>query len=395
MRPLSDWDGWIRSRLDHLERDGLLRNLKPLDRVGTRTVWRGGRELVNFSSNDYLGLSQHPAVLAGAQRDLRKGSGATASRLMAGTDHDYVALEAALAYFKGTEAALVFGSGYLANVGILPALAGRHDAVFSDRLNHASIVDGVRISGARLYRYRHNDAVDLERLLEEAGGVKRKVIVTETLFGMDGDLAPLERIVELKQRYGAALVVDEAHATGVLGPKGRGWVHAAGLARHVDIHMGTLSKAFGLYGGYVATKRSWAEFLVSSARSFIYSTALPPAVIGGAGAAIELVVAADYQRNRLKRLSESFRRGLRELGLDPGASTSQIQPVVLGGAVEVVEAGRRLEQLGILAVPIRPPTVPQGAARLRFSLCATHTEDDIARALDALRVVTKDLAHAG
>lgn len=384
MCPLTEWDAWVDSRLERLEGDGLLRRIRPADRTGPRTVSRDGPELINFSSNDYLGLSLHPGVLAAAERDLRKGGGATASRLMAGTDYDYTALEASVAFFKGTEAALVFGSGYLANIGTIPALVDRHDAVFSDRLNHASIVDGIKLSGARMYRYRHNDPADLERQLQEADVGGRKLIVTETLFGMDGDLAPLERIVDLKKRYGAALMIDEAHATGVLGPQGRGYAHQLGLAAEVDVHMGTFSKAMGLYGGYVAAKQQWVDLLVTSARSFVYTTALPPAIIGGVGAAVEMVMAAGYQRKRLKELAGRFRDGLGEIGLNAGASASQIVPVVLGGAAEVVEAGRQLEELGVLAVPIRPPTVPQGGARLRFSICATHTEDDIDVALQAL-----------
>ncbi len=242
MRPLS-WDSWVTSRLDRLEHEGLMRRMRPADRTSARTVRREGRDLVNFSSNDYLGLSQHPAVMAGAQRDLRKGSGASASRLMTGTDFDYVALESALAFFKGTEAALVFGSGYLANIGTIPALAGHGDAVFSDRLNHASIVDGILLSGAAVRRYRHNDMDDLEQMLRDHRGTGRKLIVTETLFGMDGDFAPLARIVELKNQFGAALMVDEAHAVGVIGPQGRGLAHELGLVRrgrrsHGDLQQG-------------------------------------------------------------------------------------------------------------------------------------------------------------
>lgn len=388
MRALSDWDPWISSRLDRLENDGLMRRLRPADHTSARTVRRDGPEMVNFSSNDYLGLSQHPAVMAGAERDLRKGTGATASRLMAGTDYDYVALENAVAFFKGTEAALVFGSGYLANIGTIPALVRHGDAVFSDRLNHASIVDGILLSGAAVRRYPHNDMEYLERLLKEHRGTGRKLIVTETLFGMDGDLAPLEQIVELKNRYGAALMIDEAHAVGVYGPQGRGLAHQLGLQDEVDVHMGTFSKAFGLYGGYVATRRSWADYLVNSARSFIYTTALPPALIGGAGAAIEMVMASDHLRERIFELSALFRQGLSGMGLDCGNSTSQIQPVIVGEADRAVELSARMEELGVLAVPVRPPTVPQGGARLRFSISATHTENDVAAALAALATVT-------
>ncbi|HVL49984.1 MAG TPA: 8-amino-7-oxononanoate synthase [Actinomycetota bacterium] len=394
MRPLSDWDAWVSSRLDRLERQGLVRTLRPLERTDARTAHREGRELVNFSSNDYLGLSRHPALLAGAQRDLQKGTGATASRLMAGTDYDYDALENAVAYFKQTEAAVVFGSGYLANIGTIPAFVGRHDAVFSDRLNHASIVDGVRLSGARVFRYAHNNVEDLEQLLKQADGAERKLIVTETLFGMDGDFAPLAEIVELKNRYSAALMVDEAHAVGVRGDQGRGRAHELGLAEEVEVHMGTFSKALGGYGGYVATKRSWASHLVNSARSFVYTTALPPVLIGGVGAAIEMVMAADYLRERLAHLTEMFADGARRLGMG-AVSESQIQPVLVGAAADAVDISRRLEEMGVLAVAIRPPTVPQGGARLRFSICAAHTEQDIALALEALARASEESARAG
>jgi 8-amino-7-oxononanoate synthase len=395
VRPLSAWDVWIDSRLERLEGEGLMRRLQPGDRTGASHVWREGRDLVNFSSNDYLGLSVHPAVMAGAERDLRKAAGATASRLMTGTDFDYVALENAVAFFKGTEAALVFGSGYLANAGTIAALAGHGDAVFSDRLNHASIVDGILLSGAAIRRYRHNDMDDLEQMLREHRGTGRKLIVTETVFGMDGDRAPMERLVELKNSYRAALMVDEAHATGVLGPQGRGLAHELGVADQVDVHMGTFSKAVGVYGGYVATKASWAKYLVNAARTFVYTTALPPAVVGAVGAAIEMVIAADYLRDRLRELSALFREGLDALGLGSGGSTSHIQPVIVGDSVRAVELGRRLEEMGVLAVPVRPPTVPQGSARLRFSICATHTERDVASALRALESVRGDLVAAG
>lgn len=394
-RGVGDWDGWIGERVARLRADSLLREPRPLDRTSARTVLRDGRELVNFASNDYLGLARHPALLAASQRDLRKGAGSTASRLMAGTDHDYAALEDALAWFKGTDSALVFGSGYLANIGTIPALVGRHDTVFVDRLNHASIVDGARISGAHIMRFSHLDMQELDRLLGEAPVSGRKLIVTESLFGMDGDFADLEQLVALKQRHRAALMLDEAHSVGVYGPQGRGWAHAEGLAGEVDLHMGTLSKAMGLYGGYVAGRSEWIRYLKSAARSFVYTTALPPVVVGGAGAALELVMAADRERRRVGELAARFRRGLVEQGMAYAPARSQIQPVVLGSSVASLQAGASLAQAGVLAVPIRPPTVPSGAARLRFSINAAHTEADIDMALGALATVLEETVVAG
>jgi 8-amino-7-oxononanoate synthase len=248
------WERVLEERLDELQESGLMRRLSPVEGAVSPIVVRDARRLVNLSSNNYLGLADHPAIKEAMSRACSRGAGATASRLVVGTDNTYLELEEKLAAFKGTEAALVFGSGYLANVGIVAALVDREDAVFSDRLNHASIWDGILASRATLYRYRHADAEHLERLLEQAErkGARRKLIVTETVFSMDGDTAPLPDLADLAGRFGAALVVDDAHGGAVFGPHGEGYAHEAGVADRVDLQIGTFSKGFGVYGGYAA-----------------------------------------------------------------------------------------------------------------------------------------------
>lgn len=382
----ADWRAFLGEELDRRAEADLLRDLRTVERDGAWVVTEDGRRLLSFSSNDYLGLSCHPAVMAAAAHAATRGAGATAARLVVGTDSRYRELEARLAEFQGAEAALVFGSGYLANIGVIAGLLGRGDAVVSDRLNHASIVDGCRLSGATIHRYGHLDLDELEAMLRRAAreGARRTMIVTESVFGMDGDVAPLAEIVELKERYGAALVVDEAHADGVFGPQGQGYAHELGVADRVDLHMGTFSKAFGAYGAYVAGDSLWIRSLVNASRTFVFTTALPPAVIGAVGAALDVVREAHDLRALLRAMASRFRERLTELGLDIGASSTQIVPVVVGESGAALELSRALERSGILAVAIRPPTVPLGAARLRFSLTALHQEDELERTLDAI-----------
>jgi 8-amino-7-oxononanoate synthase len=389
------WAVFLANELGRREEAALLRSLRPFERDGAWVVTEDGRRLLNLSSNDYLGLASHPAVVEAAARAARRGGGgATASRLVAGTDPDYRRLETRLADFQGAEAAIVFGSGYLANLGTIAALVGRGDAVFSDRLNHASIVDGCRLSRAAIHRYGHNDVDELEAMLQRAdrAGVRRKLIVTESVFSMDGDVAPLEEIVELKERYGAALLVDEAHGDGVFGPRGEGMAHALGVADRVDLHLGTFGKALGAYGAYVAGRELWIRYLVNAARSFVFTTALPPAVVAAVEAALELVQEADEPRRRLQSSASRFRDRLVALGLDTGASSTQIVPVVVGKSDAAVALARLVEDGGVLGVAIRPPTVPVGASRLRFSLTALHTDDQLDLAVDA---VEQALASVG
>jgi 8-amino-7-oxononanoate synthase len=378
------WESDLARRLAERDEAGLLRRLTPVDRPVEPVVEREGRRLVNLASNNYLGLAGHPAVSEAMARAARRGAGATASRLVAGTDPEVLELEERIAAFDGAEDALVFGSGYLANVGVLSALVGRDDVVFSDRLNHASIIDGVRLSRATVHRYEHADAEHLETLLARTDPAGRRLIVTESVFSMDGDVAPLEAIAGLAERYGAALVVDEAHAGGVFGPEGQGYVHELGLEGRVDLTIGTFGKAFGVYGAYVSGRRLWIDYLVNTCRTFVFTTGLPPAVIGGIGAALELVREAGDLRSRLRAAATRFRARFEELGLDSCGSTTQIVPAVVGENEAALAFARILEARGVLGVAIRPPTVPEGTARIRFSLTAAHTEEHVDHALAAV-----------
>lgn len=387
----ASWDRFIGAELSRFKAQDRLRTPVPVERLPGGKVLRAGRRLINFSSNDYLGLSVHPALIEASRRALKGGAGAGASRLLSGGSHQYHELEARIAAFKNTEAALVFSNGYMANLGAITALAGREDAIFSDRLNHASISDGAGLSGATVYRYRHADVSQLEQMLKEADsrGVRRKLIVTESLFGMDGDVAPLREIVELKRRYGAALMVDEAHACGVFGPKGQGLVYEAGLETDVDLHIGTFGKAFGSYGAFAAGGERWISYLVNAGRTFIYTTALPPAVIGAICTSLDLVPAMDEERLRLRSLGERVQGSFADLGLDTGISNTHIVPVIVGESGEARAMSRALEVRGVLAGLVRPPVVPSGKARLRFSLAATHQDSDIEFALQAVGEAVK------
>jgi 8-amino-7-oxononanoate synthase len=387
------WNRRIREELARLREERLERILITTEEAAWPVLLRGGKRLLNFSSNNYLGLANHPLLLEAMSRAAVRGAGATASRLIIGHNEETERLEEEIARFKGTEAALVFSSGYMANLGLLSALLGSRDAVFSDQYNHASIVDGIRLSGAHHFRYRHRNVEHLEKLLRKADelGIRNKLIVTDSVFSMDGDVAPLKELVELKKRYDAALVVDEAHGSGVFGPHGEGMLHQLGLTDEVDLVMGTFSKAFGVYGAYVAGKRNWIRYLVNKCRSLIYTTALPPVIIGAIRTALTLVQKSDERRKQLHAHSERFRRCLQEAGFDLAGSTTQIVPLVVGESERALAFSRKLEERGILAVAIRPPTVPMGAARLRFSLIASHEKRDVETVLEAIMEVGTEL----
>lgn len=350
-----------------------------------------GRVLLNLSSNDYLGLSQDPRLI-GAARDAAAhwGVGAGASRLVVGHLALHEEVEARLAAFKGTEAAVIFSTGYMANLGAISALVGPGDTVFCDRLNHASIYDGIKLSGARLARFPHRDLDRLEALLQKAGA-GRRLIITDSVFSVDGDLAPLREMVELKDRYGATLMVDEAHATGVLGPYGSGLAEAWGLTDRVEVHMGTFSKALGSLGGYVAGDRRLIEYLHNRARSFIYSTAMPPPVLGAIAAAMDIVANEPERRTYLLSEAASFRRTLIQAGFDLLGSETQIVPVLVGDNAPTLKLAARLRERGLMAVALRPPTVPPGRARVRFSLSAAHSPEDLAAARTAILEVARKM----
>lgn len=383
---MDSWDNWLEAERERRELGALERRLQVTEQPAEPIAFRGGKRLVNLSSNNYLGLAGHPLLIEAAARGAARGGGSGSSRLVAGNDPETAALEEKIAAFKGSQAALVVGSGYLANVGVLAALADRDTAIFSDRLNHASIVDGVRLSGAQAHRYRHLDLAQLEELLRSSSA-GRKLIVTDTIFSMDGDVAPLARLVELKNRHGALLVLDDAHGGGVFGLHGEGYAHELGLADEIDLTVGTFSKAFGAYGAYISASRALIDQLVSSCRTLIYSTALPPSVIASIDAAIELVREVDDRRAALQEKSARFRARLAGLGLDTVASTTQIVPAIVGSSERALELAQALEERGVLAVAIRPPTVPTGQARIRFSLMASHPDGDLELALEALESV--------
>ncbi len=343
------------------------------------------RTWLNFASNDYLDLARHPRLkTAAADAVNRYGTGATASRLIVGTLPLHDRLEQCIARHKGYPAAIVFGSGYMTNAGVVPALIGRNDHAFADRLIHASIIDAVRLSGSKLHRFAHNDPASLERGLRRARG-GRRLILTESVFSMDGDLAPLPAIAELAEQYEALLMVDEAHASGVFGPCGGGLVRAANLQGKVTICMGTLSKALGGYGGYAACSAPMRQWLVNVARSFIYTTAPPPSVMAAALEAFSILDGDPTLGETLLARADRFRQCLQDAGLNTLNSASQIIPVLVRDNARAVRLAARLkERDGILVGALRPPTVPAGTARLRLALTLAHSDEDMDRALDAL-----------
>lgn len=349
---------------------------------------RGGRTLLNLSSNNYLGLADHPAIIEEMREALfSEGVGSGASRLVTGNRSPYVRLEQALADWQGCEAGLVIANGYMANTGVIGALVSRGDVVFSDRLNHASIVDGVVLSRAEHVRYRHNDMDHLRSLLNKYRDHRRKLIVTDAVFSMDGDQACLRELVALKREYGAMLMVDEAHSGGIYGRRGEGLCHELGLQDEVDIHLGTFSKSFGVYGAYICGSHTLIRWLVNKARPLIYSTALPSAFVAGISKALELVIADRWRRERLSEASRSFRASLRAAGFMIGAGDSPIVPLIVGDNENVLRFSGALEENGIAAVAIRPPTVPDGTARIRFSLSVVHSVKELIDAADCIRTI--------
>lgn len=358
--------------LEERKKEDLFRTLKQVSCEGAGKIRIDGKEYINFSSNDYLGLSTDKRILSAASRALSRSFGSSASRLMTGTRELHQELEEKVAKFKNKPAALVFNSGYQANVGIISALLSKDDCVFSDRLNHASIVDGIKLSGSRLFRFRHNDARHLEELLSKhRKDYKGALIVTETVFSMDGDIAPLEEIARLKEKYDSMLMVDEAHATGIFGPKGSGITEEKNLSGKVDVVMGTFSKALGAFGAYAASSPEICDYLVNTCRSFIYSTSLPEAVVAADIAAIDIAEKEPFRRERLLSNARRLREMLKDKGFKVLGDT-QIIPVVTGDNKDAVLLSEGLKEKGYWVLPVRPPTVPSGEARLRVSLTYDH-----------------------
>ncbi len=372
----------IKEELQSRRENNLYRETVVYPRSGEEVVV-DGRRLLNFSSNDYLDFANHPDLKEKAIEYTRRyGTGSTASRLVTGTLTIHQELENRLAAFKDYPEVLLFGSGYLANTGVIPALVGRSDYIVADKLVHASIIDGILLSRANFYRFDHNDVSDLNRRLEKIPSDSRILIITESIFSMDGDRAPLEEIAKLAEKYEALFMVDEAHAGGIFGENGAGLVNALGLQDRVDISMFTLSKALGAYGGAIACGETMKKYLINTCRSFIYSTAPPPSVLGSVMAALDLLKENPDLGTRLLINSDYFRARLKESGLETGGSTSQIVPVIIGDSKKALRFSNALKEAGILAVAIRPPTVPTGSARIRFSISLAHSKKRLKETAD-------------
>lgn len=367
---------------------GLLRVLVPNSSRREGKVIFNGREYIDFSSNDYLGLSGHPKLKAAAKAAIDKfGTSNSASRLLSGDSDLCHQLEDVVASFKNKEAAIVFNSGYQANLGIISALYAKGDSIFCDRLSHASIIDGIILSGARVFRFRHNDTAHLEALLKkERKKFRGALIATESVFSMDADKAPLRDLVRLKEKYNCRIFVDEAHATGVFGKNGSGLVEEEGLSAETDFIMGTFSKALGSFGAYLAASKKIIDYLVNASRSFIYSTALPAAVIASNLAALEVIKNEPERRHKLLDTADFLRAALKRKGLI-ARGDSQIVPVIMGENSKAIAAANYLKDKGYWVMPLRPPTVPAGEARLRFSLNFYHNRE-------TLEELTNELASA-
>jgi 8-amino-7-oxononanoate synthase len=386
--PMSD----VANRLEELRRSGLHRRLRAVEGAQGPRIVLDGAEVLLLCSNNYLGLAEHPRVReAAAEAAMRWGAGAGASRLISGNMAPHRRLEERLADFKRAQSALLFGSGYLANTGTIAALTGRGEVVFSDELNHASIIDGCRLSRAESFVYRHGDAEHLAWGLRRAGD-RASLVVTDGVFSMDGDIAPLIELLGVARRHRSRLLVDEAHATGAVGPVGRGSVADAGLSSEVDVVVvGTLGKALGSYGAYVCASAGVIELLVNAARPFIFSTAPAPPSVGAASAALELLASEPGRVEQLRRNADAMRSELRAAGLDPGPSRTQILPIIVGDAVAAAELCERALERGAFAQAIRPPTVPEGTSRLRLTVMATHTPRELRRAARSISAAAREV----
>jgi len=379
-------------RLRELEAQHLLRRLRLVESEPGPVATIEGRPVIVMASNNYLGLATHPLLKQAAiEATARFGVGAGASRLVSGTFPPHQDLEAALAKFKATEAALVFGSGYLANIGLMPSLIGPGGLILADRLCHASLIDGCRLSGANLRVFRHRDLAQLDTLLARRSPRRDTLIVTDGVFSMDGDLAPLPELVALAERYGARLVVDDAHGTGVMGLHGRGTLEHFGVESRIPFHMGTLGKALGTSGAYVAGPDSLIRYLVNTARSFIYTTAPPPGTAAASLAALERLQAEPARRARLWDNRNHFHAGLKALGFRLADSQSPIIPVLIGEPQQALALAERLLERGVYAPAIRPPTVPAGTSRIRTTVTSEHTREQLDAVLAAFREAGQDL----
>lgn len=377
--------------LKDIKEKGLYRKLRLAESEQSSKVIIDGKEVILLSSNNYLGLANHPKIKEAAKKAIDKyGTGSGAARLISGNSVLYKELEEKLAEFKSTEAALVFGSGYLANISILSTVVEEGDLILSDELNHASIIDGCRLSRAEKVIYRHKDTKHIDEILSKNKG-RRSLIVTEGVFSMDGDIAPLPKIIALAKRYSAMVMVDDAHATGVLGKNGSGTGGHFGIKERIDIHMGTLGKALGAYGAYAAGDKELIEFLINKARGFIFTTALPPSVLASAIAAIQILEEEPHLIKNLWINRNYLADGLKNLGFNIMGSETPIIPILIGSAEKALKMSEGLFEEGIYVPAIRPPTVPENTCRLRLTVMATHTKVDLDVALRAFEKIGKKL----
>ena len=374
------------SEIQNLKNIDLYRKLKLVQGSQGSCVSISGKKVILLCSNNYLGLANHPSIKKAANKAIKEfGCGSGASRLISGTMKLHSELEKKIALFKNTNSALVFNSGYHANIGTLSALMKKRDIVFCDELNHASIIDGCRLSGAEIAIYPHKDMDALERHLKKSNGYKKRLIITDGVFSMDGDIAPLPDIVFLAKKYSALTMVDDAHATGVFGKNGKGITEHFNLSSNeVDIQMGTFGKALGSFGAYIAGNNELIDYLINRARSFIYTTALPPAVPAASLAAIEMIQSKSDLRKKLWKNVDYFKKGLKKRGFENINSQSQIIPIIIGNSKKVVMASEYLFNKGVFVVGIRPPAVPRKKERLRITIMSSHTRKDLDSALNVL-----------
>jgi 8-amino-7-oxononanoate synthase len=381
----------IAAKLIKLNSAGILRNIQAFENSGGVFIHEG-RRIINFSSNDYLGLSSSEKVKSASISAIENfGCGATASRLMSGSLKLHQQLETKIAQTLLTESALVFGSGFLANIGVITALAGKDDIIFADKLNHASLVDGGRLSGAKVKRYKHKDVASLQKFLKDSHKETNKIIITDSVFSMDGDIAPLEDIYVLAKKFNAKLIIDEAHAVGIFGlPAGGVW-QSLGINDTPEIILGTMSKALGSYGGFVGCSSDMKKYLINKARSFIYSTGLPPASVAAALKSLSIINDKGDMGISLLEKAKAFRKMLLESGLTIPETDSQILQIPVGNNEEAVSFSQKLLERGILATAIRPPTVPKGTARLRLSVSLAHKDNDLKISAEKISLTAKEL----
>jgi glycine C-acetyltransferase/8-amino-7-oxononanoate synthase len=377
----------FRTKLQQLAEQSLIRTVNPLESSTGPVVQRSGRPVILLCSNDYLGLATHPDVIHAAVRATEQyGAGAGAARLICGTLPPHEELETALAAFKGTESALMFGSGYVANLGMIPSLIGRQGLILADRLCHASLIDGCRLSGADVRVFRHRDSSHLESLLKRRAAKRPTLIVTDGLFSMDGDVAPLPELASLAKQYDAMLYVDDAHGTGVMGPTGRGTLEHLGVEHDIPFHMGTLGKALGSSGAYVVGPRDTIQYVINTARPFIFTTASPPSSAAAAGAALAVIRRDPERRSRLWANRDRLFAGLQQRGFQLTDTVSPILPIVIGSAEHALAFAQQLLAHGVYAPAIRPPTVPNNSSRIRVTVTSEHTADHIDEALRAFEL---------